>query len=79
MGYTGKHAIHPGQLDIINEVFSPSAEEVAYARKIMEAWEEAEFAGRGSLALDGRMVDLPVAKRAQNLLALADAIEAKGR
>jgi citrate lyase subunit beta/citryl-CoA lyase len=45
----------------------------------MEAWEEAEFAGRGSLALDGRMVDLPVAKRAQNLLALADAIEAKGR
>ena len=79
MGYTGKHAIHPAQLDIINEVFSPSVEEVAYARKIMEAWDEAESAGRGSLALDGRMVDVPVVKRAQNLLALADAIEAKGR
>jgi len=79
MGYTGKHAIHPSQLDIINEVFSPSVAEVAYARKIMEAWDEAESAGRGSLAMDGRMVDVPVVKRAQNLLAFADAIEARGR
>ena len=79
MGYTGKHAIHPSQLKIINEVFSPSVEEVAYARRIMEAWDEAEAAGRGSLALDGRMVDVPVVKRAQNLLAFADAIEAKKR
>lgn len=79
MGYTGKHAIHPSQLEIINEVFSPSVEEVAYARRIMEAWDEAEAAGRGSLALDGRMVDVPVVKRAQNLLAFADAIEAKKR
>ena len=79
MGYTGKHAIHPAQIDIINEVFSPSPEEVAYARKIIEAWDEAEAAGRGSLAIDGRMVDVPVVKRAQNLLAFADAIEARGR
>ncbi len=79
MGYTGKHAIHPDQLDIINGVFSPSTDEVAYARKIMEAWDEAEVAGRGSLAMDGRMVDVPVMKRAQNLLSFADAIEARGR
>ena len=79
MGYTGKFAIHPSQLDIINETFSPSAEEVAYARKIMEAWDEAESAGRGSLAMDGRMVDVPVVKRAQNLLDFADAIEASSR
>ena len=79
MGYTGKHAIHPAQLDIINEVFSPSDEEVAYARRIMDAWDEAEAAGRGSLAMDGRMVDVPVVKRAQNLLAFADAIEASKR
>jgi len=79
MGYTGKHAIHPAQLDIINEVFSPAAEEVAYARRIIEAWDEAQANGRGSLALDGRMVDVPVVKRAQNLLDFADAIEAKGR
>ena len=76
MGYTGKHAIHPAQIDIINEIFSPSDEEIAYARKVMEAWEEAEAAGRGSLAMDGRMVDVPVVKRAQNLIAFADAIKA---
>ena len=79
MGYTGKHAIHPAQLDIINEVFSPAVEEVAYARRIIEAWDEAQVNGRGSLALDGRMVDVPVVKRAQNLLDFACAIEAKGR
>ncbi|MQF94594.1 MAG: CoA ester lyase [SAR202 cluster bacterium] len=79
MGYTGKFAIHPAQLDIINDTFSPSAEEIAYARQIMAAWEEAEAAGRGSLAMDGRMVDVPVVKRAQNLLAFADAVEALGR
>ena len=74
MGYTGKFAIHPAQLEIINETFSPSAEEIEYARRVVEAWEAAEAAGRGSLALDGRMVDVPVVKRAQNLLALAGAI-----
>ncbi len=76
MGYTGKFAIHPSQLVIINETFSPSPEEITYARQIMEAWEQAEAEGRGSLAMDGRMVDVPVVKRAQNLLAFAEAIEA---
>ncbi len=78
MGYTGKFAIHPAQLEIINETFSPSAEEIEYARRVMEAWDAAEAAGRGSLALDGRMVDVPVVKRAQNLLALADSIAKTG-
>ena len=79
MGYTGKFAIHPAQLDIINETFSPSADEVAYARQIMDAWGQAEAEGRGSLAMDGRMVDVPVVKRAQNLLDFAEAIEAQRR
>ncbi len=78
MGYTGKFAIHPSQIDIINETFSPSPDETAYARQIMEAWEQAEAEGRGSLAMDGRMVDVPVVKRAQNLLAFAGAIDAMG-
>ena len=78
MGYTGKFAIHPAQLAIINETFSPSAAEIEYARRVVEAWDAAESAGRGSLALDGRMVDVPVVKRAQNLLALADAIAQSG-
>ena len=79
MGYNGKFAIHPAQLDTINEVFSPTEEEIAYARRVMKAWDEALAAGRGSLALDGRMVDVPVVKRAQNLLALADEIEARAK
>ena len=78
MGYTGKFAIHPAQLETINEIFSPSAEEIEYARRVVEAWDAAESGGRGSLALDGRMVDVPVVKRAQNLLALADAIGQSG-
>ena len=78
MGYTGKFAIHPAQLDIINETFSPSEEEIEYARRVMEAWDAAESGGRGSLALDGRMVDVPVVKRAQNLLALAESIGMSG-
>lgn len=77
MGYTGKFAIHPAQIDVINETFSPDAEDVAYARRVLEAWDEAEAAGRGSLSIDGRMVDVPVVKRAQNLLAQAAAIEAQ--
>ncbi len=77
MGYTGKFAIHPAQIDIINETFSPDPDDVAYARRVVEAWDEAEAAGRGSLSIDGRMVDVPVVKRAQNLLAQAAAIEAQ--
>ncbi|MBM3943584.1 MAG: CoA ester lyase [SAR202 cluster bacterium] len=74
LGYTGKFAIHPSQIDAINQTFGPAEEEVAYARRVMAAWEQAQAAGRGSLDLDGKMVDVPVVKRAQNLLALADAI-----
>ena len=83
MGYTGKFAIHPAQVGTINEVFSPQPEDVAYARRVMEAWREAEANGRGSLSLDDKMVDVPVVKRAQNLLAMVDEMEkqlaARGR
>jgi citrate lyase subunit beta/citryl-CoA lyase len=74
LGYTGKFAIHPAQIEIINEMFSPSPEEVAYARQVVEAWNQAAAAGRGSVDLNGRMIDVPVFKRAQNLLSLAEAI-----
>ncbi len=75
LGYTGKFAIHPSQIDTLNRVFSPDPEDVAYARRVLEAWREAEASGRGSLDLDGKMVDVPVVKRAENLVAMAEAIE----
>ena len=77
LGYTGKFAIHPSQIDIINETFSPSENEIEYARQVVEVWNRAEAEGRGSVDLDGRMIDVPVFKRAQNLLFLAEAIEAQ--
>ena len=77
LGFTGKFAIHPAQIDIINELFSPSDEELAYAQKVVGAWNEAEAQGRGSADLDGRMIDVPVIKRAQNLLSLAEFITDK--
>ena len=77
MGYTGRFAIHPAQLEIINETFSPSPDDVDYARQVVEAWNQAEAEGRGSVALGERMIDVPVLKRARNLLAQADAIQAR--
>ena len=74
-GFKGKFAIHPAQIDIINETFSPSDSELEHARRVVEAFEEAERRGRGSTSLDGKVVDVPVVKRAQALLELAKSIE----
>jgi citrate lyase subunit beta/citryl-CoA lyase len=67
-GFKGKFAIHPAQIDIINEVFSPSAAEIEHARRVVAAFEEAEHRGRGSTSLDGKVIDVPVVKRARALL-----------
>ena len=71
LGYVGKFAIHPAQIDIILKAFSPSDEEVLRAKRVLEAAEAAEREGRGSLSLDGEMIDAPVVARARNLLARA--------
>jgi len=71
-GFKGKFAIHPAQIEAINTGFSPSAAEVAHARRVVAAFEEAERAGRGSTSLDGKVIDVPVVKRARAVLALAD-------
>ena len=73
-GFKGKFAIHPAQIDIINQTFSPSAAEIEQARRVVEAYREAEGRGRGSTSLDGRVVDVPVVKRAEALLELAESL-----
>ena len=75
LGYKGKFSIHPGQLEVINDVFRPDAKEVEYARRVVAAWNEAEAAGIGSLELDGAMVDIPVVKRAEALLQSLESME----
>ena len=72
LGFKAKFAIHPGQLQSINKLFSPSEEAVEYAKKVIEVFEEAERNGSGATSLDGKMIDVPVVKRARNLLELAN-------
>ncbi len=66
-GFTGKMAIHPAQVAVINECFSPSAAEIAYARQVIKAFEEGD--GAGTVGLNGKMLDRPHLKQAQRLLA----------
>lgn len=76
-GFKGKFAIHPAQIDIINELFSPSAAEIEHARRVVAAFAEAERQGRGSTSLDGSVVDVPVVKRARALLEATEKIRYK--
>ncbi|NQW17077.1 MAG: CoA ester lyase [Chloroflexi bacterium] len=72
MGFTGKCAIHPSQIEPINRVFSPSQEEIDYARRVLEVWDEATRRGSGATSLDGDLIDTPVVERAHRLLASLD-------
>ena len=74
IGFKGKFAIHPSQVDMINATFSPSPEDMAYARRVVAAFEAAERAGKGATSLDGKVVDVPVVKRARALLEVAESI-----
>jgi malyl-CoA/(S)-citramalyl-CoA lyase len=77
LGYEGKWAIHPTQIEAANAVFSPSADEVAKARRIVDAMAQAAREGKGAVQVDGRLVDLANIRMAQNLLQKADAISGK--
>ncbi len=80
LGYVGKVAIHPAQVAVINDVFTPAPEVVAYQRKVLAAFEQALEEGSASIAVDGRMVDYAVARVARVVIARAEAAErAKAR
>ncbi len=79
LGYEGKWAIHPSQIALANEVFTPPAAEVERARRILDALDQAAREGRGAAQLDGRMIDAASARMAQNVVAMASAIAARGR
>ena len=72
IGYKGKFAIHPDQINVINEAFTPGTIEIEHAKKVIEVFEEAERQGRGSTSLDGLVIDVPVVKRAQALIKMAE-------
>jgi citrate lyase beta subunit len=77
LGCEGKWAIHPTQITLANEIFTPSSAEVSRARRILVALTEAEAQGRGAAQLDGRMIDAASARMADNVVRMADAISAK--
>ena len=69
LGYTGKACIHPAQIPVVNEVFTPSDTEVEWARQVVGAFETAERNGLAAIKLDGQMIDYPVVEKARLLLA----------
>lgn len=72
LGFRGKLCIHPDQLEVVHRVFAPLEEEVEQARRVVDAYERGAAEGRGVVALDGEMVDLPVVERARQILAQAE-------
>ena len=76
LGYEGKSAIHPSQVPIANEVFSPTPAEVEWARGLVTAMERSQREGHGAAAQDGQMIDIANIKLAENILEKADRIEA---
>jgi citrate lyase subunit beta / citryl-CoA lyase len=78
LGFDGKTLIHPGQIEACNAIFTPPAEEVARARRIIAAFDLPENASRGAISLDGQMVERLHADMARRTIAIADGVAALG-
>jgi len=78
-GFSGGTCIHPGLVATLNEAFTPTADEVAQARKLIAADEKAAAEGRGSFSVDGKMIDIPVIDRARRLIQRHEAIDRRLR
>jgi len=72
-GFVGKQIIHPDQVGPVQEAFTPSDQAIAYAQRVVETFEASQAAGKGTYALDGKMIDMPLLKSAQNVLERAKA------
>jgi citrate lyase beta subunit len=74
LGFSGMSCIHPSQIDAINATFSPTAEEIDYCRKVLQAFEEANARGDGSIALGGQLIDRPIVERARRTMEMAKSL-----
>jgi citrate lyase subunit beta/citryl-CoA lyase len=79
LGFKGKQCVHPSQIELINNVFSPAKEDVERAKRVVKAFEEAQGRGLGATSLDGRMMDYMSYQQAKEALKTAQVIEEKGR
>lgn len=78
LGCEGKWCIHPSQIDLANEIFTPSADEIAKARRILAAMEDAHMQRKGAVTLDGRMIDIASIRQAETIVRKWEAIAARG-
>lgn len=76
LGFSGMSLIHPGQIDTINEVFSPTDDEVAYCKQVIAAFDAAVARGDGAIAFGGQLIDLPIVERAKRTVAFAEKAKA---
>ena len=74
LGFTGKAAISPRHVEVINQVFTPTMKEIDYAYEVMDAIAEAKAQGKGAIALYGKMIDAPIVTRAERTIAAAEAL-----
>ncbi|OXB79912.1 UNVERIFIED_CONTAM: hypothetical protein H355_000942 [Colinus virginianus] len=77
MGFTGKQVIHPNQIAVVQEQFSPSPEKIEWAQELISAFEEHQRLGKGAFTFRGSMIDMPLLKQARNIVTLATAIKKK--
>jgi len=75
LGFQGKLCVHPSQVAPCNEIFSPTVEEIAYARRVVAAFEKSEAEGVGALQLDGKFIDYPVVERSRRIIRLGQSID----
>ena len=74
LGFSGMSLIHPSQIDAINATFGPTPEEIDYSQKVLQAFEEAQARGDGSIAFGGQLIDRPIVERARRTIEMAKAL-----
>jgi citrate lyase subunit beta/citryl-CoA lyase len=72
LGFSGMSLIHPAQIEVVNGAFTPTADEIDYARRVLKAFDEARARGEGAVAFGGQLLDLPIVDRARQTLELAE-------
>jgi len=77
LGFQGKLCIHPNQIEPVHVVFTPTAEEISFARRVVDAFEAEEAGGSAAIQVDGKFVDYPVVERSRRILQLASIIDGK--
>jgi len=68
--------IHPSQIDEVNADFTPTADEVGYCRRVVQAFDDARVSGEGAIAFGGQLLDMPIVDRARQTIALAESLKA---